>query len=121
MPHIFIKNCCHSQYNGLAGSDNVKIDDAGEGKVAEGSSSPCLEIWTNGGEHEVGPPVQFEHLDQDGTGPGSLDAWIQACRGKEYFVGAGALEGLKSACTIDAMYRSSVSGQPEPVKGCGNI
>lgn len=107
-------------YNGLAGSDNVKIDEAGASEAADGAASR-LEIWTNDGTHEVGPPVQFEHLDQEGTGPGSLDAFVQACRGKEYFDGAGVLDGLKSVCTIDAMYRSALSGKAENVLGCDDL
>lgn len=108
-------------YNGLAGSDNVKIDEAGGSKGADGAAASRLEIWTNDGSHEVGPPVQFEHLDQEGTGPGSLDAFVQACRDEEYFVGAGAVEGLKSVCTIDAMYRSAQSGKAEDVRGCDDL
>ena len=38
---------------------------------------------------------------QGGTGPGSLDAWVRACRGEvNYFVGAGALEGLKVSTLV---------------------
>lgn len=99
----------------------MNIDDKGESTAAEETSCPRLEIWTSDGKHELGPPVQFEHLDQDGTGPGSLDAFVQACRGRDYFVGAGPVEGLKSVCTIDAMYRSAVSGKAEPVRGCDDL
>ena len=65
--------------------------------------------------------MEFEHLDQSGTGPGSLDAFVAACRGEAYYVGAGAVEGLKSVCLIDAMYRSAQSGQPEDVVGCEGL
>lgn len=115
-------------YCGLAGSDNVQLDDKGgdggteepEGKRRRVGGGPCLEIWTNDGEHEVGPPVEFEHLDQGGTGPGSMDAFVAACLGKDYYVGAGALEGLKAVATIDACYRSAQSGKPEAVAdACG--
>jgi hypothetical protein len=72
------------------------------------------------GTHELGPPVEFEHLDQVAA-PGSMDAWLKACLGQEYFVGAGPLEGLKSVATIEAMYRSAQSGQMEQVRGCEGL
>ena len=51
-----------------------------------------------------------------------MDAWIAACRGvKDYYVGAGPIEGIKSVAAIDAMYRSAVSGQPEAVVGCDGL
>jgi len=105
---------------GLAGSDNVKISAE---EMAAGQSQkapPHLEIWRNDGTHEVGPPVEFEHLDQV-KGPGSMDAWVKACRGEDFFVGAGPVEGLKAVGVIDAMYRSTKSGQMEEVKGCEGL
>lgn len=111
-------------YCGLAGSDNVNC---GLGSTADDAASASakprnsLEVWRNDGTHEVGPPVEFEHLDQKGTGPGSMDAWVDACRGQPYFAGAGAVEGLKAVATIDAMYRSAKSGQPEAVTGCEGL
>lgn len=107
-------------YSGLAGSDNVKI--SAEQVVAEGGkrATPHLELWRNDGTHELGPPVEFEHLDQVAA-PGSMDAWLKACLGQEYFVGAGPLEGLKSVATIEAMYRSAQSGQMEQVRGCEGL
>lgn len=110
-------------YCGLAGSDNVNLEpeaDDGErpAQRARSDGGPRLEIWKNDGTHERGPPVEFEHLDQGGTGPGSMDAWINACRGLEYFCGAGATEGLKAVCTIEAIYRSAKEGAPVPVAGC---
>ena len=115
-------------YCGLAGSDNVQLDvsdvsaEAASGQGAAEGSGPRLELWQNDGTHHKGPPVEFEHLDQGGTGPGSMDAWIAACRGvKDYYVGAGPVEGIKSVAAIDAMYRSAVSGQPEAVVGCDGL
>ena len=93
----------------------MQLEGAGGGGEAKGGGGPRLEIWTNDGGHEVGPPVEFEHLDQGGTGPGSMDAFVAACRGQGYYEGAGALEGLKAVATIEAMYRSARSGQPEAV------
>ena len=109
-------------YNGLAGSDNVQIDeDADVVKGGEGGGGPHLDIWTNDGAHQIGPPVEFEFLDQDGPGPGSMDAFVKACNGDEYFIGAGSLEGLKAVCAIDAMYRSAKSGKAEDIRGCDDL
>jgi hypothetical protein len=102
-------------YGGAAGSDNVE-NDAGRGaETTKSGGVPRLQLWLNDGKHETGPPFEFEHLDQGGTGPGSMDAWIAACHKKEYFAGSGALEGLKAVATIDALYRSAKSGKPEQV------
>ena len=104
-------------YGGLAGSDNVE-NEAGMGAESaqpRGMGASRLEYWLGDGTHTVGPAFEFEHLDQGGTGPGSMDAWIAACRGEPYFDGAGALVGLKAVATIEAMYRSARSGKAEPV------
>lgn len=108
-------------YGGAAGSDNVENEEAAAAESAEaaatkgGSKRTYLEMWSNDGTHEVGPPFQFEHLDQGGTGPGSMDAFVAACRGETYFAGATALDGLKAVATIEAMYRSMHSGKAEDV------
>ena len=103
-------------YGGLAGSDNVENDATAAGaEAAPGGKRSHLELWGHDGSHMVGPPFQFESLDQEGTGPGSMDAFVAACRGEEYFEGAGALEGLKAVATIEAMYRSMHSGKTEEV------
>ena len=110
-------------YSGLAGSDNVQKDEAG-GTASGGGVRNRLEAWCHDGtsvSHTLGPPVEFEHLDQGGTGPGSLEAFVAACQGKEYFVGAGATEGMKAVAAIDAMYRSAASGKPEVVRGCEGL
>jgi len=107
-------------YCGLAGSDNVNVPLADSPAAVPGRSSR-LELWLNDGTYVVGPPVQFEHLDQTGPGPGSLDAFVRACRGEPYFDGAGPLEGLKAVATIDSMYRSIQSGKLEEVVGCEDL
>jgi len=65
---------------------------------------------------ETGPIVEFENLNKEGTGPGGMDALIAACQGLPYNNMAGRDEGLKSVATIDAMYRSAMSGQAVDVK-----
>ncbi|CAE8669381.1 unnamed protein product [Polarella glacialis] len=57
----------------------------------------------------------FENYSADGYGPESLKAFIDSCLGKPVFNGADAIVGLKAVQTIDAMYRSAKSGQPESV------
>ncbi len=60
---------------------------------------------------------EFEDLDQSGIGPQSLQAFIDSCLGRDdYYVGADALVGLRSVQTIDAMYRSHVSGNAESIR-----
>ena len=108
-------------YSGFAGgegagpgydADTVAAGEAPPQRAARGSR---LELWRNDGTHEVGPEFEYEHLDQLGTGPGSMDAFVDACNGKEYTNASGALVGLKAVATIDAMYRSLRSGQAEAV------
>jgi predicted dehydrogenase len=60
-------------------------------------------------------------MDPSGPGPGSLDAFVRACRGEPFYCGAGATEGLKTVATIDALYRSLRSGRPEKVSGCDGL
>ena len=93
-------------------ADAVAANEAPPQRAVQGSR---LEWWTNDGAHEMGPAFEYEHLDQMGTGPGSMDAFIDACNGKEYLDASGPLVGLKAVATIDAMYRSLLSGQPEIV------
>ena len=58
----------------------------------------------------------FENLDQDGTGPESLQSFIDACLGREdYYIGADSIVGMRSVQTIDAMYRSNQSGNAEDI------
>lgn len=98
-------------YNALAANTNS------EGLLGEHevSSKPKLEIWRHDGTTETGPSVEFENLDTEGTGPGSIDALVAACQGLPFYLGAGADEGLKTVATIDAMYKSGLSGLPENV------
>jgi predicted dehydrogenase len=86
-------------------------------------SSGKLEWLRGDDEHMVGtvevqcPDLgfQFEDLDQDGNGPASLQCFIDSCLGLDYYVGADSLTGLRSVQTIEAMYRSHVSGNCESV------
>jgi predicted dehydrogenase len=101
-------------------TNGATISATGVGTSA-GSAKLCGN-WIFGTEgSELGPEFEFEHLSQSGTGPGSMDALVNACLGKSYNVAAGAGEGLKAVATIDAMYRSALSGLPEDVEGCGSL
>merc|ERR1719453_1071115 len=101
-------------YGGAAGSDNVENEGAAAAEASR-TSGARLQYWTTDGAHVNGPAFEFEHLDPGSTGPGSMEAWIRACQGLDYFAGATALEGLKTVATIDALYRSAKSGIPEAV------
>jgi len=57
----------------------------------------------------------FENTSQEGVGPESLQAFIDACLGKTFFNAADAQVGLKVVQTLDSMYRSALSGQVEKV------
>ena len=80
------------------------------------------DLHENSGAVEIQVPergFEFEELEQSGIGPESLQSFIDACiGGSNYYVGADALVGLRSVQTIDAMYRSHVSGNAESVRYC---
>lgn len=67
-------------------------------------------------EKPAGEGFYFENTEQDGDGPESLQNFIAACRGEEYYDGAGSLLGLKTVQVIHAMYRSSNSSKMENVQ-----
>ena len=117
-------------YGGLAGSDAAAPGADGDGSAAARRASAVtaaqakgarLQVWRHDGAHSAGAPFAFESLDQAGPGPGSLHAFVSACRGEEYEVGAGPVEGLKAVAAIDALYRSIRSGKPESVAGCEGL
>jgi len=58
----------------------------------------------------------FENTEPNGKGPESLRSFIDACVGNDYYVGADVNVGMRAVQTIDAMYRSSVSGHAELVR-----
>ncbi|GFH56129.1 hypothetical protein CTEN210_12606 [Chaetoceros tenuissimus] len=51
----------------------------------------------------------FENSDQNGTGPESLQEFIDACMGRHYYNGADSEVGLKTVQIVEAMYRSNAS------------
>lgn len=55
----------------------------------------------------------FENYEKSGLGPESLLSFVDACLGREHFVGASAEIGLAVVRAIDAMYCSARSGQVE--------
>ena len=87
----------------------------GGGGGGVGTGGGRLELTRFDGSNEVGPPFEFEFLDPNCPGPGSLLSLVDACMERPYFNGSGAAEGLKSVQTIDAMYRSALSGRAERV------
>jgi predicted dehydrogenase len=73
---------------------------------------------------------EFENLDQQGTGPESLQNFVNACQASSsldstsrsssgcnnYHVAADVTVGLKSVQILEAMYRSHCSGKTEDVQ-----
>ena len=79
--------------------------------------SGALELRRHDGSHErLHPTFLFENYEPLGDGPESLHAFVDACAGRDCYVGADARCGLQTVRTLDAMYRSQSSGAVEP---CG--
>ena len=63
---------------------------------------------------EVG--FDFENIAQNGNGPESIQAFLDACSGKnDYYIGADSMLGLRTVQTMEAMYRSNASKELEQV------
>ena len=58
----------------------------------------------------------FENYAEEGEGPESVQAFIDACQGSEPFIGVSADIGLRVVRALDAMYRSAKSGKSEACK-----
>jgi len=67
------------------------------------------------GDEEYHPGFYFENYDAGGNGPESLLAFVDGCRGAPYFNGCDEEVGLTTVLTLDAMYRSALSGKAESV------
>jgi predicted dehydrogenase len=96
-----------------------------EGKDDGKSEFPCAEEGVEDGFY-------FEDGNPEGTGPGSMKAFLDACRASsarfesslehiersegDASVVNDSLVGLRTVQIIDAMYRSSVSGTPECIE-----
>jgi predicted dehydrogenase len=80
-------------------------------------SSGRLEIRNpDGGVEVLHEEFLFENLDNEGSGPESLQNFVQLCCGNmDVYAGADVRDGLRSIQTIDAMYRSHASHQPEKI------
>lgn len=101
--------------------------------VSEDVASGRLELrrMETGGvvEYPMGDGVgfEFESLDAQGTGPESVQSFVQACllnrrddtddgsQATMCYVGADSLVGFRTVQTLDAMYRSHQQKQPVPV------
>ena len=80
------------------------------------ASSGELRLSRRDGPPSVVPGFLFENYDAAGTGPESLQAFIDACNGMEASAGVGARVGLEVVRVLDAMYRSARSGKPEAMR-----
>ena len=80
------------------------------------SDSGRLAVTRRDGRHPVvrSKGFHFENYEPSGDGPESLHAFIDACNGKDAFVGVGHKVGLDVVRCLDAIYRSAKSGRPEP-------
>ena len=68
-----------------------------------GSGAGELALIRFDGRKEIFPGFEFENTDQDGDGPESLQHFLDACLGNEYYPGADASVGLKAVATLDAL------------------
>jgi predicted dehydrogenase len=102
-------------YLTFCGNDEDKgktsLDEAGSEDTGSGAGELALIRFD--GRREVIPGFEFENTDQDGDGPESLQHFLDACLGNEYNPGADAAIGLKAVATLDALYRSAISGNAE--------
>lgn len=97
------------------GSEGLLVYE-GEDQV---ESSGHLELTRRDGakKRRLASGFVFENYAAEGTGPESLQAFIETCRGaKDAFIGVDAHVGLQVVRALDAMYRSSKSGKAEKVK-----
>mmetsp|Transcript_54565 Transcript_54565/g.165233 ORF Transcript_54565/g.165233 Transcript_54565/m.165233 type:complete len:387 (+) Transcript_54565:55-1215(+) len=97
--------------NKIFGTEGVLLYSGDDGD----SSSGDMIVRRHDGRHQTFPGFLFENYAMGGEGPESLQAFIRACRGEAVFNGADATVGLKAVQTIEAMYRSAKSGNPEKV------
>jgi predicted dehydrogenase len=105
----------------------LELRKSAAGKDDGRSEYPCAK------EEGVDDGFFFEDGDPSGTGPGSMKAFLDACRTSskrfdnslvehvdenddETAVVNDSLVGLRTVQIIDAMYRSSVSGVPELIE-----
>jgi predicted dehydrogenase len=83
------------------------------GKDTDPNSGHLEVVDTEKGQSEIlHGNFDFEDLASTGTGPASLQSWIDACQGQEdYYQGADCELGLKTVQTISAMYQSHATQQ----------
>lgn len=82
--------------------------------------SGCLLLRRHDGVEERSGVFEFENYEQEGTGPESLNAFVDACAGAtDVWNGCDASTGALVVAVIDAMYRSARAGQPVDVYGAG--
>lgn len=102
----------------LSYSGSYEIDEGDaheEGKTGGPKTEGELRLETFDGKNLVVPGFEFENIEQGGQGPESLQAFIDACLGLPHFKGTTADVGFLCVATIDAMYRSAMSGKSEPL------
>lgn len=81
----------------------------------EDAESGDLVLTRHDGRNQRMPGFHFENTSKEGTGPESLQAFIDGCLGNEFFNAADVTIGVKVVQTVEAMYRSAKSGCAETV------
>lgn len=90
---------------------------AGNDNQANSGHMELRRVETGGKiETPAGNDFYFENTEQDGIGPESLQIFVAACNGEDYYDGASTFLGLKTVQTIHAMYRSAKSMKHESVE-----
>lgn len=114
----------------IPSSGRLELRKSAPGMKEDGQSEfPCSNrdwselLGANAAELKDG--FYFEDGEQEGTGPGSMRAFLTACRASSTAYTRGenlsssaiddSLIGLRTVQVIDAMYRSSLSGNVESV------
>ncbi|KAL9190487.1 hypothetical protein ACHAXT_007698 [Thalassiosira profunda] len=116
----------------VPGSGRLEVRRTAVGTKEDGQSEfPCSSRDWSGllGEaaSELEDGFYFEDGEQEGRGPGSMRAFLDACRGSSAQYSEGkempgikavddSLIGLRTVQVIDAMYRSSISGKAEEIE-----
>jgi len=106
----------------LSYSGSYEIDEGAahdEGKTGPPKTEGELRLERFDGKDVVVPGFEFENIEQEGEGPESLRAFIDAVNGLPHFKGTTAEIGFLCVATIDAMYRSGKSGKAEPLLPLG--
>eukprot|EP01051_Picozoa_sp_SAG22_P021448 SAG22_NODE_4735_length_1179_cov_0.962963_1_plen_189_part_00 len=83
------------------------------GDDSDPDSGQLVYTSTAGESEKFSGGFLFEDTGEEGTGPASIEAFLDGCQGYEYYEGASAECGRSVVRALEAMYKSGVSGQAE--------